>query len=450
MKRTAPKFRYAMKCISCGKEMPHDRNYYTCSCGSLLLPERDEDYIRRTIGCGQEARNHFDSIRYGKINKKYPYGSGVFMWMGYLLPGFPKKAVASLREGFTDLFEPPKWLKEKIGLKNLYVKMEGQNPSGSFKDRGMPVAISEARRLQLYHPELGIKSIACASTGDTSASAAVYAAYYRDKLSCVVFLPWDKISREQLAQAIMSGARVVAVKHKDGFDACMKLIKEYSAKHKEIVLVNSANAFRLVGQETIALEIFQDLRWKAPDWISIPAGNGGNLTALLMSCLRARDLGLIDCLPGIIVAQTKGANTLVRWARSGFKDYEPGVFKDSIASAMNIQDPVSFLRIKKLIKDFDIMFYDVEEEGIKNIRAIFNNGAVDICPQGAVALGAVSQARLQGKIKEKDIVVSISTASGLKFVESALDYHEQGYEFSNHCLIDDAGTIKGIERLLSN
>lgn len=448
MKTAAPKFRYTMKCISCGREMPHDQNYYTCPCGSLLLPERDEEYIRKTIGRGQEARNYFDSIRYGNINKKYPYGSGLFMWIDYLLPGFPKKAVASLREGFTDLFEPPRWLREKIGLRNLYIKMEGQNPSGSFKDRGMPVAVSEARRLQIYHPELGITHIACASTGDTSASAAVYAAYYRDKLGCVVFLPYDKISKEQLAQAIMSGARVVAVKHKDGFDACMKLIKEYSAKHKEIVLVNSANAFRLVGQETIALEIFQDLRWKAPDWISIPAGNGGNLTALLMSCLRARDLGLIDRLPGIIVAQIKSANTLVRWARSGFKDYEPGIFKDSIASAMNIQDPVSFLRIKKLIKKFDAQFYDVGEEEIQHTRALFNNAAVDVCPQGAVALNAVLQARRCGQIKEADTVVSISTASGLKFVASALDYHEQGYKYSNHCLVDDTGTIKGIEKLL--
>lgn len=448
--KTVPKFRYAMKCISCGREMPHDRNYYTCICGSLLLPERDEEYIRRTIGQGQAARNYFDSIRYGNINKKYPYGSGVFMWIDYLLPGFPKKAVASLREGFTDLFEPPKWLKEKIGLKNLYVKMEGQNPSGSFKDRGMPVAVSEARRLQIYHPDLGIKSVACASTGDTSASATVYAAYYRDKLGCIVFLTYNKMSREQLAQAIMSGALVVAIKHPHGFDACMRLIKEYSAKHKEIVLVNSANAFRLVGQETIALEIFQDLRWKAPNWISIPAGNGGNLTALLISCLRARDLGLIDRLPGIIVAQTKGANTLVRWARSGFKDYKPGIFKDSIASAMNIQDPVSFLRIKKLMKEFHILFYDVEENEIQHTRALFNNAAVDVCPQGAVALNAVLQARQYGRIKEMDTVVSISTASGLKFVESALGYHEQKYKFSNHCLVENTGTIEGIERLLSN
>ncbi|MEK9171003.1 MAG: pyridoxal-phosphate dependent enzyme, partial [Patescibacteria group bacterium] len=194
--------------------MPQDKNYYTCpDCGNLFLPERDEDHIRFQIGQGVEARAYFDNIRYGPLRKKYPYDSGVFMRLDYILPGFPKKAVLSLREGFTDLFEPPDWFKKEIGLKQLFVKMEGQSPSGSFKDRGMSVAVSETRRLQLEHPELGIKFIACASTGDTSASAAEYAAYYRDKLQCVVFLPYEKISDSQLAQAMMAGAIVIAVKH---------------------------------------------------------------------------------------------------------------------------------------------------------------------------------------------------------------------------------------------
>lgn len=448
-----PQLHYWMECISCGKKMPHDKNYYICSdCGSLLLPERDEDYIRSKIGEGEKAQAYFDNIRYGSLRKKYPYDSGVFMWLDYILPGFPLEAALSLREGFTDLFEPPEWLKKEIGLNQLFFKMEGQGPSGSFKDRGMSIAVSEVRRLQLYHPELGIKFIACASTGDTSAAAAGYAAYHRDKINCVVFLPYEKISDGQLAQAMMSGATVVAIKHPQGFDACLELIREFCSRHSDYVLVNSANSFRLIGQETIYLEIFQDLRWKAPRWISLPVGNAGNLTALLNACLRAKRTGLIKQLPGIIVGQTQSANTLVRWGRSGFKDYKPGVFKDTVASAMNIRDPLSFPRIKKLIDEFQVLFYDVSEEDIQKTRAKFNRAACDLCPQGAVAMHAALQARDDGLVKKDDLIVVVSTASGLKFVDSAINYHAKSSKesYANPYLVAKTSTVEGIENLLLN
>lgn len=439
--------RYFMECINCGKKEA-EGNSYTCSaCGGLFLPKRDDKFIAMRVGFGKGARAYFDSIRFGLKGGRYPYGSGVFMWKDFILPGFPNEAVLSLREGFTDLFEPPKWLKEKIGLKKLFIKMEGQNPSGSFKDRGMSMAISEARRLQLKNPELGIKYVCCASTGDTSAAAAIYSAYYQDNLRCIVFLPYEKISPGQLTQAIMAGAIVRAIKHPQGFDGCMKLIEQFCAAHSEMVLVNSKNAFRLIGQETIALEIFQDLHWKAPKWISIPVGNGGNLTALMSSCLRARKFGLIDELPRIIVAQTKSANTIVRWGKTG--TYSPKNSSQTLASAMNIQSPVSFPRIKRLISKFDVLYYDVDEERISNTRAMFNSAGADICPQGAVALDAVWQARNDGKINEKDSVVAISTATGLKFVDSALDYHSnQQKAFSNPYVVVDDGSINAIEASL--
>lgn len=426
MRKKAPELRFVMKCIECGKEARPDQNIIKCSsCGALFMPDRDEEYIKRLINkSGFNHRGYFDEIRWGFRRRLYPYGSGVFMWSELILPGFPLELAVSLREGMTDMFELPDWLKEKIGMGNLYIKMEGQNPSGSFKDRGMPVAVSHARYQQEYYPELGIYGTACASTGDTSASMAQYAAYCRDKLKSVVFLPFEKISPGQLLQAMMYGAKVIAVKHKQGFDGCMNLIREFCDKFPRFVLVNSANAYRIIGQESIALEICQDFGWNAPDWISIPCGNGGNLTALLLSLKRQKEIGLIDRLPGIIVAQTKGANALVRWARSGFKIYKPGPFRDTIASAMNIQDPVSFPRIQKLIKSFEVMFYDAGEEEINRTRALFTLAGADICPQGAVALSAVLQAREDNKIKPNDLTVSISTASGLKFTESAVKYHK--------------------------
>lgn len=411
---------YWQKCIECNSIFQPEQFYYTCpKCNGLLLVERDEEWIDKYVGKGKKAQQFFDHIRFGKKRDVYPNGSGVFIWLPHILPGFPIESVISLREGFTDLFEIPDWLKKSTGLKNLFIKMEGQLPSESFKDRGMSVAISEALRLQKSYPKLNIQYVACASTGDTSASAAIYSAYVKKNLKCLVLLPHEKVSAEQLFQAISYGAKVLSIKHKQGFDGCMKLIQSYCEKHPEIVLVNSKNAFRIVGQETIALEICQDLHWKAPDWISIPCGNGGNLTSFLISLLRMKKRGMIDSLPGIIVAQTKKANTLIRWAKSDFKTYSPNSFKDTIASAMNIQNPVSFPRINKLYKNFNMLFFDTNEKDIQKVRNLFMGAGANICPQTAVALDAVLEAKEKGIVKENDTIVAINTASGLKFTNSS-------------------------------
>lgn len=441
---------YWQECINCGTIIKPDNFCYTCpKCDNLLLVERDEDWIDKHVGKGKKARQFFNNIRYGQDRKKYPNDSGVFMWLDHILPGFPKSEAVSLREGFTDLFEIPDWLKKEIGLNKLFIKMEGQLPSESFKDRGMSIAVSEALRLQKFYPHLGIRYVACASTGDTSASAAIYSAYVRNKLDCIVFLPNEKVSPEQLFQVMAHGATVLSIKHKDGFDGCMKLIQEYCQAHPEIVLLNSKNSFRLVGQETIFLEICHDLDWQVPDWISVPVGNGGNITSLLVSFLRMKKRGLINKLPGIIAAQTKSANTLVRWAESKFKKYEPHAFKDTVASAMNIQNPVSFPRIKKLYKNFDIKFFDVSEENIQKTRALFMRAGANICPQTAVALDSVLQARENKIIKESDIVVTVGTASGVKFAKSSIDYHmgNRKDQFSNPPHIIN-GTIESIEKEL--
>ncbi len=438
------------KCIKCDSVFKPDRFFYTCpKCNNLLLIERDEKWIDKHVGVGKKAQSFFDKVRFGKKRDKYPNGSGVFMWLPLILPGFPSEDVISLREGFTDLFEVPDWLKRKLNLKKLFIKMEGQLPSESFKDRGMSTAISEAIRLQKLYPKLKIKFIGCASTGDTSAAAAIYSAYVKDRLKCIIFIPYEKVSPGQLFQAMAHGALVLSIKHPRGFDGCMDLIQKYCVNHPEIVLVNSKNDFRIVGQETIALEICQDLHWKAPKWIVIPCGNGGNLTALLVSLLRMKKRKMINSLPGIIVAQTKVANTLVRWKKSKFKNYNPSSFHNTIASAMNIQDSVSFPRIQKLYKKFRIEFYDVAEKNIQKTRALFMGGGANICPQTAVALDALLQAKKKNIIKEKDLIVAISTASGIKFSESGIKHHIKGKlrDFANPYKIVK-GTIKDIEKVV--
>ena len=444
-------FHFWHGCVSCGKMFKPDKFLYTCpECGGLLMVERDEAYISSTLGKGEAIRAHMDTLRFGPARQLYPNDSGVWLWRDFILPGFPITSIVSLKEGQTDLFEIPDWMKKEVGLDRLFIKMEGQAPSESFKDRGMPVAVSDALRLQENQPELGITGISCASTGDTSAAAAIYSAYCRDRLSCLVLLPFEKISDPQLFQAMAHGAEVRAIRHPDGFDGCMKLIQEFTAKHPNLVLVNSKNDMRIVGQETIGLEILQDLQWKVPDWISIPVGNGGNLTALLNGLTRAKHFGIIDHLPGIIVGQTAAADTLVRWQESAFSVYEPRAYQDTIASAMNINNPVSFPRIKKLYDQFSINFYRVSEEQIAKTWAQYTRAGANICPQSAVALSAVAQARDQGLVKQSQTVVSISTASSIKFAESGIAHHKSGKkeDFANPYLVVE-GNIDALEESLS-
>lgn len=416
---------------------------YTCSkCSGLLLIERDEDYVKSKIGTGKAAKMYFDHLRFGPERKRYPNDSGVWLWRDFILPGFPRASIISLKEGQTDLFEIPDWMKKQLGLNRLYIKMEGQAPSESFKDRGMTVAVSDALRLQKLDGK--IAGISCASTGDTSAAAAVYSAYVQDRLRCLVLVPHEKVAAAQLFQAMAHGAAVRAIQHPDGFDGCMQLIQEFTQAHPEYLLVNSKNDMRVVGQETIALEILQDLGWEAPDWISIPVGNGGNISALLNSLLRAKEFNLIKKLPGVIAAQTASADTLVRWAQSNYKSYKPGKFTQTVASAMNINDPVSFPRFQKLYKHFQIKYYRVPEPAILETWAQFTGAGANVCPQSAVALNAVMQAKAKGIVKANDTVVAISTASAIKFSETGVKYHMN----SNYAHANPYKTVKGGLRAL--
>ena len=446
--------RFYQECLKCSTRYPTDRFTYTCTqpgCGGLLLVMRDEEYIRSQIGYGEKARNYFDGIRWSETARRYPTGSGVFAWRDLILPEFPYEACLALFEGCTDLFEVPEWLRRELGIGPTYLKLEGQNPSGSFKDRGMSVAVSETLRLRMNYPELGITGVCCASTGDTSAAAAAYAAYARDRLQCVILVPHNEISVAQLTQALKFGAKVIAVDHPDGFDGCMRIIQEFSRAHSELVLVNSKNAFRIVGQETIGLEIGQDLRWKAPDWISIPVGNAGNLTALLIGLQRAYRHGLIDHLPGILVGQAEVCDTLVRWNENGrtSEAYKPGKHQPSVASAANICDPVSFPRVAELIRAFDARFYRASEDQIQDAQMAITRSGVDICPQTGIALSALFQARADGTVKESDTVVVISTATGLKFSEAAAEYHTRktNARYANNFRVAQ-GSMEAVERLI--
>lgn len=443
---TKPRFHHS--CLGCGQKYEPTRPYYTCpTCGGLLVIERDEEAVRHDIGSGRVLKERLDEYRFTKERRRYPNDSGVWLYRNFILPGFPEETIVALKEGQTDLFEVPDWLKTELGMRHLYIKMEGQSPSESFKDRGMTVAVSEALRLKNL---LNLEGVVCASTGDTSASAAIYTGYVRDRLSCIVLVPCEKISASQLFQAMTYGARVRAIRHPQGFDGCMTLVNSFVEHHPELVLVNSKNDLRLVGQETIALEILQDLSWQAPDWIVIPVGNGGNLSALLASLERAKAFGLIEKLPRIIGAQSSAADTLVRWDESRFTHYEPGPFRETVASAMNINDPVSFPRIERFRGTFDLSFARADEQEILDTWGRFTRAGANICPQSAVALACAAQSRINGRIKENDVVVCISTASAVKFAESGITYHQSQEGRYANPYVSVEGTLEALEESLQS
>lgn len=439
------KYHYWYDCFSCGQKFKPDRPYYKCpECQRVMMIERDLDYLRRRYPNKRTFVNYFSQPRYpASVGRA---GSGVFQWTDLVAPGFPKRYIHSLNEGNTPLWSLPASVAKEVGLKHLKVKKEGRAPSGSFKDRGMPFAVSDTLRLQDQRPELGIVGTICTSTGDTSASASAYCAPVRDRLKSNVVYAHLQISPGQKFQLHDVGAKAIAMEG-DGFNPCLNVVLEYCKNHPELVVVNSANSMRIVGQETISLEIFADLNWKVPNAIVIPIGNGGNATAQMSAWLLLKQLGIISKLPKIILAQTKGCNTVVRWVNSNFTVYQPGPECPTVASAMNIQDPVSKLRLDYLRKHFEIYAFDVDEDQIKETRARFNQHGAGLCPQGAVAFHAALQARQAGVLDENDVVVVISTADSLKFQESGLEYHQSGAVYACQARVIPA-TVEALTQML--
>jgi threonine synthase len=270
------------KCIRCGQSAPANENF-VCSCGGLYEVHHD---------FGDISLDYFD----GKLSKiGSTWSSGVWRYKELINPELNPRHIVSRPEGNTNLYKRQK-VSEYTGIDDIYMKHEGENPSGSFKDRGMTVVVSIA-------VERGIKKVACASTGNTSASMAAYAA--QAGLKGIVFVPEGMIAYGKLAQALAYGSKVVQVK--GNFDDAMDLIRN-GAKRLGFYILNSINPWRIEGQKSIVFEMLQQLRWEAPDWIVVPAGNLGNTSAFGKALRELKQLGLIDRIPRIVAVQAEGAN----------------------------------------------------------------------------------------------------------------------------------------------
>ncbi|RMF87174.1 MAG: threonine synthase [Nitrospinota bacterium] len=386
---------------------------YRCPrCGDLLQVAHDMDKLRQKSPA--EWKRLFDD-RY--MRNTYPYGSAVWGKKEWVCPQIDNANVVSMYEGGTNLFWADR-LGQQIGVTDLWVKQCGNSHTGSFKDLGMTVLVSVVK--QMIADGQQIRAVACASTGDTSAALAAYCA--AAGIQAVVFLPRNKVSIDQLIQPIANGALVFSID--TDFDGCMQLVQEVTSKHN-IYLANSLNSLRIEGQKTVSIELVQQFDWEVPDFVIIPGGNLGNVTALGKGFLMMYDLGLIDKLPRIVCAQSERANPLYRSYLTGFKEYKPIVAQPTLASAIQIGNPVSIHRAIAILKRFDGIVEQANEDELANASAQADLTGMYTCPHTGVALAVLFKLVERGIIRPQHRVVVISTAHGLKFTNFKVAYHEQ-------------------------
>jgi threonine synthase len=285
----------------------------------------------------------------------------------------------------------------------------------------MTVLVSMVK--QMRHEGKDIPAVACASTGDTSAALAAYCA--AAGIPAIVFLPKNKVSSAQLVQPLAHGAITLAID--TDFDGCMAIVREITRRNN-IYLANSMNSLRVEGQKSISFEICEQFDWELPDLVVIPGGNLGNVTALGRGFLMMRDVGLIDRLPRILCAQAEHANPLYRSFLHGFDTFEPVHADPTLASAIQIGNPVSVKKAIKILKEFNGAVEQASEEELAEAAAEGDLTGLYNCPHTAVALAALKKWLKRGEVDRNARVVVISTAHGLKFTSFKTRYHAKQLE----------------------
>jgi threonine synthase len=408
------KYQAVFRCLAgCPGTYPLTRPIYRCpTCNGLLDVAHDLTALRdRSAAAWMKV---FDD-RYKRTS--WPYGSGVWGKREWVAPEVPDEAIVSMDEGGTNLFWAERYGRS-IGLDDVWVKLCGNSHTGSFKDLGMTVLVSVVR--QAIREGLEVRAIACASTGDTSASLAAYGA--AAGLPVVVLLPRGKVSTAQLVQPIASGAMVMALD--TDFDGCMAIVQRL-ATEGVVYLANSMNALRLEGQKTVALEMVQQFDWEVPDWVILPSGNLGNAYALFSGFRMMKELGIIARYPRLCVAQAANANPLYLAWTEGRRDVTPQKARETLASAIQIGNPVSASRAVLALEAMDGVAEQATEDELCDAAARADKTGMYTCPHTAVALAALEKLARRGVVKKSDRVIVVSTANALKFTEFKVRYHER-------------------------
>ncbi|WP_462137503.1 threonine synthase [Candidatus Mycalebacterium sp.] len=419
--KNIPEYRAWLSCINpeCGQTYKIDEVIYRCrECNELLEVTHDRKMLAQRSP--REWKTLFDE-RYK--NQSWPHGSSVWGKKEWVCPVVRDEDIVSMYEGSTNLFWAERFGKQ-VGMNDIWIKMCGNSHTGSFKDLGMTVLVSVVQHMR--RKKRDIPAVACASTGDTSAALAAYCA--AADIPAIVFLPKGKVSLAQLVQPISNGAIVLSLD--TDFDGCMKMVQKITEENN-IYLANSINSLRIEGQKTISIELCQQFKWSVPDWIIIPGGNLGNVSALGKGFLLMRDLGLIKKLPRIVCAQSKNANPLYLSYKKGFKEFKPVKAKTTLANAIQIGNPVSVNKAIKTLKEFNGIVEQASEKELSDAAAMADRTGTFNCPHTGVALAVFLKLQAKKTFKKKDKVVIISTAHGLKFVEFKIGYHEGKIPGSN-------------------
>ncbi len=414
-----PRYRGEMEyfCLGCGERHGVEELLYTCpSCGGVfMLDNLAFDALAHTSG--DEWRTIFDE----RASSRNTALRGIFRFYELMAPVLEEEDIIYLGEGNTPIVEASQHLAAKTGVQFAY-KNDGQNPSASFKDRGMACAFSYLKALVRKHGWDEVLTV-CASTGDTSAAAALYASYVGAPLKSVVLLPHGKVTPQQLSQPLGSGATVLEVP--GVFDDCMKVV-EHLAENYRVALLNSKNSWRILGQESYAFEVAQWYNWDVADkCIFVPIGNAGNITAVMGGFLKLHRLGIIKALPRVFGVQSHHADPVYRYYSVDDpkeRRYKPVAVTPSVAQAAMIGNPVSFPRVKHFAEQFEAIgghdafqVLQVTEQQIMDSMIEANRHGHIACTQGGECFAGLKRAMELGLIKDGQSAVLDATAHAMKF-----------------------------------
>jgi threonine synthase len=389
------------ECINCGKKYDIDEIVYFCKkCGDLLEIKYDYDKINEEI-----SKSNWQNVPLS-----------VWRYRDFMpIKDFSK--IVSLQEGGTG-FHHSRQLSKILGIRQLYVKNEGENPTGSFKDRGMTVGVTKA-------VELGVKSVICASTGNTSASLAAYAA--RAGLECTVLIPSGKIAYGKLSQAMIYGAKVIQVK--GNFDESLDIVLKLSEKYKSIYLLNSINPFRIEGQKSLGFEICDQLNQKTPDRIIVPVGNAGNISAIWKGLKEFNKLGLLNELPKMTGIQAAGSAPIVQAIKKGSDTIVPVDSPETVATAIRIGAPVSWKKALRAIRESNGTAEMVTDEEILDAQKLLaQKEGLFVEPASASSIAGLKKLIQLGVIDKDEHVVCVTTGHGLKDPDTAIKLSKKPIE----------------------
>ena len=391
------------RCERCGETIGELAVATACpTCGGLLEivhPARtDAAGLREKFGARRSSRSGVDA-------------SGVWRYRELVLPSARAKEIVSHPEGNTPLLARDQvsiW----CGVDHVLLKHEGHNPTGSFKDRGMTVAMTQAKRT-------GARAVACASTGNTSASLAAYAA--QAEIPALVFVPVGQVALGKLTQTLAYGARTLLVR--GNFDACLALARDASDA-LGVQLLNSINPFRLEGQKSIVFELLEQVGWEAPDWIALPAGNLGNTAAFGKALREAHVAGLIATLPRIAAIQASGAAPFATSFRDGFVE-RVTVQPETVATAIRIGAPASWDRAVRTIRETNGVVASATDEEILEAKAVIDAAGIGCEPASAASVAGVRKLRNEGVMAEHERVIAVLTGHLLKDPGTVVRYHQE-------------------------